>query len=70
MEDLGEWKEVSNGEASRTYVFPSGEITIQDVSRVLVRPSGSHRLECKNGDKYIVSAGWLAISVSAKEWSF
>jgi hypothetical protein len=65
-----DFKEVDKGELSRTYVFPDGEVLIKNVARVAVRPSGSHRVETTNGEKYIVAAGWLAIKVEADAWSF
>jgi len=67
---LGEFKEATTPERSRTYVFPDGEVTIRNMTKVCVRPSGSHRVETANGEKYIVSPGWLAIKVDADAWSF
>jgi hypothetical protein len=61
--------ELDKGEKSRTYVFPQGEVTIMDVARICFRPSGSHRLECTNGTKYVIPAGFLAIKVEADQWS-
>lgn len=65
-----EFSEVKNGEKHRTYVFAGGRFTIANVSRVAVRPSGSHRVETADGKKYIVSSGWLVIEIDADEWSF
>jgi len=67
---VGEFKEVTVPEKSRTYVFPTGEVTVNNVAKVCVRPSGSHRLETATGEKYIVPAGWLAIKIDAESWSF
>lgn len=57
-------------EASRTYVFPNGRYEIKDVRKVLVRPSGTHRLEDTAGKLYIVNPGWMAIEIEAKDWTF
>lgn len=65
-----EFKDVTNGEKSRTYRFADGSVTVANVTRVCVRPSGSHRLETADGKKFIVAAGWLAIEVVADDWSF
>lgn len=65
-----EFKDVTSGEKSRTYQFAEGVVTVRDVARVAVRPSGSHRLETKDGRKFIIAAGWLAIEIDAAEWSF
>lgn len=56
-------------ERSRTYVFSSGEIRIDEVVRICVRPSGGHRLETKSNDKYIIAPGWLAIKIDTDSWS-
>lgn len=56
------------GERSRTYTFGSGVVTVEKVTRLCVRPSGTHRLETADGRKVIVAASWLSISVDADEW--
>jgi hypothetical protein len=57
-------------ERSRTYHFPSGEkITIEGVSQILVRPSGSHRLVTQTGVKWIIASGWIAIEIDVDNWS-
>jgi hypothetical protein len=58
------------GETSRKYIFPNGEVTIRNVKKLVVRPSGNHRLGTADGKKHIVRAGWLAIEIEAREWSF
>ena len=65
---IGEFHSVTN-EFSRTYVFPSGEITVSRVTRICVRPSGTHRLETAEGGKYIIPTGWIAIKIDASTWS-
>jgi hypothetical protein len=57
------------GERSRTYTFGDGTVTVEKVTRLCVRPSGTHRLETVDGKKVIVAASWLSISVDADEWS-
>lgn len=64
-----EFAEIS-GENSRTYLFPKGaELTVFGVTKICVRPSGTHRLESAGGFKYIVPAGWIGIRIDAGEWS-
>ena len=65
-----EFKPVTAGEKSRTYIFGSGKVRIENVERVCVRPSGGHRLETADGRKFIVNSGWLAIEIEAESWSF
>lgn len=57
------------GERSRTYTFGDGSVTIENVVKLCVRPSGTHRLETAEGKKFIVAANWLTIAVDANEWS-
>lgn len=64
-----DWKKVK-GERSRTYHFPGGNsVTFEGVTKLAVRPSGTHRLEL-SGRKVIVAAGWLWIEINAQEWAF
>lgn len=61
---------LTNGEKSRTYVWPNGaRDTIENVTSICVRPSGSHRLQTADGKKHIVPTGWLRIEIDAAEWS-
>lgn len=65
-----EFQEVK-GERSRTYMFGDGEpLRIENVVRLCVRPSGTHRIETAAGQKIIVRCGWRAIFVDCDEWSF
>jgi hypothetical protein len=57
------------GEASRAYIFPSGEVAVLRVVRICIRPSGTHRLETESGEKYVIPTGWLALRIDAKSWS-
>lgn len=57
------------GEKRRTYLFADGSLTVDNVVRVCVRPSGGHRLETKDGRKFIVAPRWHAIEVVAERWS-
>ena len=67
---MNEFKNITNGERSRTYVFPSGyHYTVVGVTAVSVSPSGTHRLESKDG-KRIIHTGWIAIEIDCDEWSF
>jgi hypothetical protein len=69
-EAVWEFKEVVTTENSRTYIFPTGEVTVNNVAKVCVRPSGTHRLETSCGEKYIIPSGWVAMKIDAEEWSF
>lgn len=57
-------------ERSRTYHYADHSRTIKDVVAVCVRPSGSHRLETKDGHKWIVQPGWEAIEIDVDAWTF
>lgn len=57
-------------ERKRTYHFPSGErIELKDVTHLLIRPSGTHRLMTADGHKWIIPPGWLAIELDMDEWT-
>lgn len=58
-------------ETERVYRFPSGQgfIRLKDVTELLVRPSGTHRLKTKDGKMHIVPTGWIHIEISSpKSW--
>jgi hypothetical protein len=58
-------------ERSRTYGFvDGGELTVKNVCKVGVRPSGDHRLETTDGKKYIVKGRWNYIILDIDEWTF
>jgi hypothetical protein len=68
MDDL-KFNVISPPEKSRTYIFPAGSITVLGVSGVCVRPSGTHRLECSDGARWIIPAGWLGIKLDIADWT-
>lgn len=57
------------GEKWRKYHFGKEVVTINNVTCLLVRPSGTHRLSTSTGRKYIVRAGWTHIEIKADKWS-
>ncbi len=57
-------------ERKRTYHYADGgKMEIFNVVALCVRPSGSHRLETKDGRKWIIAAGWMAIELDMDEWT-
>jgi hypothetical protein len=50
-------------ENRRTYVFPNGELPIDNVRELIVRPSGSHRITTAEGELILVAAGWIGIRI-------
>jgi hypothetical protein len=59
-----------SGEDCRVYHYPNGStFMVEGVTGICVRPSGTHRLETKDGRKWIVASGWSAISITAAHWS-
>lgn len=69
-EELPDFASIDPPEESRTYIFPTGQVTIRNVCALLVRPSGTHRIDTSDGLKYIIPTGWLAIKFKAEKWSF
>jgi len=63
--------ELKYPERKRTYHFATGNtFTVFDVLRVASPPGRSHRIETKDGRKYIVPPGWVAIEIEVDEWSY
>lgn len=63
--------ELESVEAWREYTFPGGEIVkIDDVAKVAVSESGTHRIETKTGRKHIVPVGWIHIEIDVDKWTF
>jgi hypothetical protein len=56
-------------ERKRTYHFPSGKLSIENVTAICVRPSGTHRLETAEGRRWIITAGWLAVELDVDDWT-
>jgi len=58
-------------ESTRTYLFASRNIGFQNVTELIVRASGTHRLKTADGKLHVVQPGWLAITIEdeKKEWT-
>lgn len=57
-------------ERLRRYLYGDGrKIELVNVTHLLVRPSGTHRLQTADGRKWIVNPGWLAIELEMDEWT-
>lgn len=74
---MSQWRKITKPEYSRTYYFPSDAddesleaVTIQDVDKLRVSPTGTHYIETKKGTKLIVKNTWLVLKIDADEWSF
>ena len=58
-------------ESWREYTFPGGDkVKIENVAKVAVSESGTHRLETSTGRKHIVSSGWIHIEIDVAAWTF
>jgi len=57
-------------ESFRTYRFAEKSFTIHDIVSINISKSGHHRINTKDGKKFIVAPGWLNIEFAAKEWTF
>ncbi len=63
-----DWKPIE-GERSRTYYYGDGNnITIENVIKLCVRPSGNHRIETSSGKKVIMAADWLCLELDTDKW--
>jgi hypothetical protein len=69
-ESMESFTELNPVERSRTYHFDDGiTFRVDGVKRLLVRPSGTHRLETTDGRKFVVPVGWLAIELDVDAWT-
>lgn len=68
--DKPEFTKLDPPERKRTYHFPGRSLTVENVSAICVRPSGTHRLETADGKKFIVAPGWLMIELDMDAWTF
>ena len=57
-------------EKVRTYNFSCGEkVVLKDVTELVVRASGTHRLKTEDGKSHIVAPGWLHIELEIENWT-
>ena len=59
-------------EEKRTYYFPGGEkVILYNLTEIIVRKSGSHRIKTADGKSHIIAGGWLHIEIqSTGNWIF
>lgn len=67
---MNEFKEINPPERKRIYIFPECELELENVCKISISNSGTHRLETTDGMKHIVPVGWVCISLEIDEWSF
>lgn len=64
-------KPVDPMERVRTYHYANGgKLVIKDVVAVGVSDSGGHRINTKDGRKFIPAKDWVGIELDVDEWSF
>lgn len=57
-------------ERTRKYGYADGTfVQFKDVTHVLARPSGTHRLKTADGMLHIVNPGWRFITIDADDWT-
>lgn len=70
MADIGNATVFTPPEKTRTYRFPCGEaVVLHDVTELVVRPSGTHRLKTADGKSHIVPTGWIHIELDIENWT-
>lgn len=62
---------ISVREKKRTYSFPCNlAVVVENVTELIVRDSGSHRLKTKDGHLHTVPTGWLHLEIEgAEDWT-
>lgn len=58
-------------EKIRTYDFGAHSVTLHNVTELVVRPSGTHRVKTADGNLHVIASGWLAIHIDdgGKDWT-
>lgn len=58
-------------EKKRTYDFGKvlGKVVLENVTELVVRESGRHRLKTADGKLHIVPVGWIHVEIDASEWT-
>lgn len=57
-------------EQNRTYVYSNGfKYKIEGVTEINISKSGHHRINCLNGEKFLVAPGWIVIELEMDHWS-
>ena len=60
----------SKPEKARIYKFPGNEfVKIENITELIVRSSGTHRLKTQDGKYYIIPTGWLCIELEIDDWT-
>jgi hypothetical protein len=70
MADIGKPIIFDPPEEERVYHFPDNQtVILRDVTELVIRPSGTHRLKTQDGKSHIIPAGWLHIELKIKDWT-
>lgn len=58
-------------EKKRTYSFPCNlAVVVENVTELIVRESGDHRLKTADGHLHIIPTGWLHLEIEgAEDWT-
>ena len=70
MNNIGEPTIFNPPEKVRTYYFPNNEtVVLKDVTELVVRSSGTHRLKTSDGKSHIIPTGWIHIELDISGWT-
>jgi len=68
--DIGEPTIFNPPEKKRIYHFSKGDkVILRNVTELVVRPSGTHRLKTADGKSHVIPTGWIHIELVIKDWS-
>lgn len=57
-------------EKQRIYYFPDdNRITLKNVTELIVRESGTHRLKTADKKIHVIPKGWLHIEIDEEDWT-
>ena len=68
---MSESKPVELTEKSRIYDFGAHQVVLEDITELVVRSSGTHRVKTTDGRLHVIAPGWLAIHIDdgGKGWT-
>ena len=70
MANIGDPVIFNPPEKVRVYRFPNDEyVRLENVTELVVRPSGTHRLKTAGGKSHIIPAGWIHVMFDIKDWT-
>lgn len=57
-------------EKQRVYYFPNeSKVVLNNVTELIIRESGTHRLKTSDKKIHVIPAGWIHIEINEEDWT-